>query len=321
MRQAGRILKPYRDLKEKRSGSIRDLFEAPELAAEITLMPVSLLDVDAAILFADIFTPVMPMGCHVEFSPGPQLASPIRNERQVESLRTIEPQSDLPHVLETIALAKHELKPAVPLIGFAGAPFTLATYMAEGAGAREFTQFRRMVQAAPNTAHSLLSKLTDSTIAYLSAQIKAGAQAIQLFDTCVGALSAAAFSTVALPYLQQIFASLAHFDVPRIYYANGASHLYAHLARVGADVLSLDWRTELAAVFHRFEGAFAVQGNLDPIVLFGSPEHIEGHARDLLTATDGIPHIFNLGHGVHPETPFDSVRWLVDVVHEYESPN
>ena len=318
MRQAGRILQPYRELKEK-AGSIETLFSTPELAAEVTLMPVHMLGVDAAILFADIFTPVIPMGCQVEFTPAPRLAGPVRLASEVDKLRVIESVSDLPHVLEAIRIICSELPETVPLIGFAGAPFTLASYLAEGGGAREFTQFRRMIQADPKTAHSLMRKLTETTEDYLRAQIRAGASVVQLFDTCVGALSAPVFSTFVLPYLQEIFKRLESENVPRIYYANGASHLTAEMGDIGADVLSLDWRTDLAAVFTEHGGKFALQGNLDPCALFGSEAQIEDEALTLLRNTARMPHIFNIGHGVHPETPSDSVKHLVDVVHEFSS--
>ena len=318
MRQAGRILQPYRELKA-RAGSIEVLFTTPDLAAEVTMMPIHMLGVDAAILFADIFTPVIPMGCEIEFTPAPSLASPIRRAGEVNELRVIESESDVPHVLETIRLACRELPAAIPLIGFAGAPFTLASYLAEGGGAREFTQFRRMMQADPNTAHNLMRKLTDTMIDYLRSQIRAGASAVQLFDTSVGALPASVFCAFVLPYLREIFASLEQEDVPRIYYANGAAHLTAEMADVGADVLSLDWRTDLVSAYNTHAGKFAVQGNLDPCALFSPRAKIRELALDLLRETQAIPHVFNLGHGVHPETPSDSVRFLVDVVHEFSA--
>ena len=197
MRQAGRILEPYRRLKEK-TGSILTLFQTPALAAEVTLMPVELLGVDAAILFADILTPMEPMGCPVAFNPGPVL-TPVQSRKDVEALRTIDAETDLAYVAETIGLIKSALPSDVPLIGFAGSPFTLAAYLAEGGGGKEFTQFRRMYRADPDTAHLLLSKLTDVVIDYLSMQVRAGAQALQLFDTCIGLLSAVDFERLMLP--------------------------------------------------------------------------------------------------------------------------
>ncbi|MFH1570584.1 MAG: uroporphyrinogen decarboxylase [Gemmatimonadota bacterium] len=316
MRQAGRILQPYRQLKDK-VGSIEALFRTPDLAAEVTLMPVQLLGVDAAILFADIFTPVEPMGVEVKFAPGPVLPGPFRERRQVESLHAFDAADELAYVMETIRLIRRELPTSVPLIGFAGSPFTLATYLAEGGSAKEFTHLRRLLRTDPATAHLLLERLTEVAIAYLKAQIAAGAQAVQIFDTWIGGLSLPDFRDVALPYLRRIFGALEECGVPRIYYANGGSHLLPQLLDIGADVLSLDWRLDLGEVAAQCAPRLALQGNLDPCVLFGPPEHIEVEARRILDATAAHPHIFNLGHGVHPETPCDHVQHLVDVVHEY----
>ena len=319
MRQAGRILQPYRELKN-RVGSIESLFKTPELAAEVTVMPVRMLGVDAAILFADIFTPVEPMGVEVRFSPGPVLSGPFRDRQRVEALRVFDGASELGYVMETIGLIRRELPASVPLIGFAGAPFTLATYLAEGGGAREFTHLRRLLRTDPETAHLLLDRLTEVAVSYLKAQIAAGVQAVQLFDTWIGGLGPRDFAEIAVPYLRRIFDALAETGVPRIYYANGGSHLVPHLPSVGADVLSLDWRVDLGEVNALYGGAFPLQGNLDPSALFAPPDQVEAEARRILDATAGTPHIFNLGHGVHPETPYDHVQRLVDTVHAYAEP-
>jgi uroporphyrinogen decarboxylase len=314
MRQAGRILQPYRQLREK-TGSILKLFKTPELAAEVTLMPVSLLGVDAAILFADILTPVEPMGCQIDFAPGPVFAKPVRSRADIDALRPIDPQAQLPFVLETIRLVRGDLPPGIPLIGFAGAPFTLATYMVEGGGAKEFTRFRRLLHADPGAAGALLEKLTEVTITYLKAQVAAGAQAVQLFDTWIGALSPEGFARLALPHLRRIFGALEGLGVPRVYYANGGSHLLDHLPRTGADVLGLDWRSDLGEAFRR--GGLPVQGNMDPCALFADPPAIAAEAERILRLTQGMPHVFNLGHGVHPDTPCDHVKFLVDAVHAF----
>ncbi len=316
MRQAGRILKPYRDLKEK-TGSILKLFKDPELAAEITLMPVAMLEVDAAILFADILTPVEPMGCKIEFVPGPVFAHPVRTRADIEALRAISTEADIPFVLETIHLVRAALPDSVPLIGFGGAPFTLATYMVEGGGAKNFTMFRQMLYADPAGAHLLLDKLTRVVIDYLRAQVQAGAQAIQLFDTWIGALSRDAFEQLVLPYLQRVFAALKDMQVPRIYYANDASHILSLLPRTGADLFGIDWRLNIGDAFQAFDNQIPLQGNLDPCVLCAPPEIIVRETRQILRQTHDLPHIFNLGHGVLPETPIDHVRLLVDTVHEY----
>jgi uroporphyrinogen decarboxylase len=313
MRQAGRILAPYRQLKEQ-VGSIERMFRDPEIATKVTLMPVEMLGVDAAILFADIFTPVDPMGCSVTFNPGPVLEFHVSGPEDVARLSTFDSESELSYVADTIGRIRSQLPDSVPLIGFAGSPFTLATYMAETGGrGREFTGLQRLLHTDSATALALIDKLTEVAIDYLSMQVSAGAQALQLFDTWIGSLSLPDFESIALPRLQRIFSHLSTLGVPTIYYANDAAHLITALDRVGADVLSVDWRVDLEDLFARKPGR-AVQGNLDPLALFGHPDAVETTARELLHRTDGHPHIFNLGHGVHPETPYDNVVRLVDTV-------
>lgn len=316
MRQAGRILQPYRDLK-KQAGSLSTLFNTPELAAQVTLMPVDMLGVDAAILFADIFTPVEPMGCELSFQPGPVLASPVRTRGDVDRLHTIDPEHDLPHVRREIELVRAGLSHGVPLIGFAGAPVTLATYLAEGSSAREFTYFRRLLNADPETADLLLAKLTDVAVSYLKMQVDAGVDAVQLFDTWIGQLSEAQFERIALPGLERIFGELRRSQVPSIYFANDSAHLLPLLPRTGADVFSIDWRTDLTLARGLFGPLRPLQGNLDPAALFAPRKQVVTATRELLDKTRGTPHIFNLGHGVHPDTPIDSVRAMIDTVHEY----
>ena len=316
MRQAGRILQPYRDLKQE-AGSLSTLFNTPELAAQVTLMPVEMLGVDAAILFADIFTPIEPMGCELTFQPGPVLKFPVRARSDVDRLHTIDPEDDLPHVRREIELVRAGLPPGVPLIGFAGAPVTLATYLAEGTGAREFTHFRRLLHAEPDTADLLLTKLTDVAISYLKMQVDAGVEAVQLFDTWIGQLSEAQFERIALPFLERIFSELKRLRVPTIYFAHGSAHLLPLLPRTAADVFSIDWRTDIRHARDLLGPSMPLQGNLDPAALFAPREQVVAITRELLDKTRGTPHIFNLGHGVHPETPIDSVRAMIDTVHGY----
>ena len=320
MRQAGRILEPYRRLKQEK-GSIEVMFQDPATAADVTMMPVDMLGVDAAILFADIFTPVDPMGCPVTFDPGPVLGFAARDAEAVSRLRPFDAAKDLAYVGEIIGRIRARLPAHVPLIGFAGSPLTLATYLAEGGGAREFTQFRRLLHHDPATAKQLIDDLTEVTIDYLAMQVQAGAQALQLFDTWIGALSLRDFQTHALPCLRRIFDATRPLGVPLIYYANNAAHLLPSLDQVGADVLSLDWRTDLADVDRILDGQFPLQGNLDPCALFAPPDEVEAQALGLLERTNGIRHLFNLGHGVQPDTPYASVERLVQVVQGYATPS
>ena len=317
MRQAGRILQPYRDLKA-RTGSILGLFKNPRLAAEVTLMPVQQLGVDAAILFTDILTPVEPMGCDIDFNPGPEFANPVRTREAIDALESIDSKVQLAYVMETIQRVREALPAEVALIGFGGAPVTLATYMAEGGSAKVFTQFRRLLHSDPEAATRLLDKLTDVVIDYLRAQVDAGVQAIQLFDTWVGTLPLESFKVHALPYVRRIFAALEDSGVPRIYFPLDASHLLPVLPETGADVFSMDWRIDMADAYAALPDR-PLQGNLDPVVLHGSPEAIRRETREILKRCQGRPHIFNLGHGVLPDTPIENVRLLVDVVHEYGS--
>jgi uroporphyrinogen decarboxylase len=318
MRQAGRILAPYRQLKEQ-VGSIERMFRDPAIATEVTLMPVELLGVDAAILFADIFTPIDPMGCSVTFNPGPVLEFYVSGAEDVARLHTFDSTDQLAYVADIIGRIRSQLPESVPLIGFAGSPITLATYMAETGGrGREFTGLRRLLHTDPHTALALIDKLTDVAIDYLTMQVRAGAQALQLFDTWIGAFSLADFETIALPRLQRIFRHLATLDVPTIYYANNAAHLVSALDLVGADVLSVDWRTDMVDLFARKPGR-PLQGNFDPLALFAGAELVEAGAQDLLQQTDGHPHIFNLGHGVHPQTPYESVVRLVHTVKNHQT--
>ena len=320
MRQAGRILKPYRELREKH-GSIQTLFTTPELAAEITLMPVGILEVDAAILFTDLVTPLEPMGGGLEYSPGPIFSRPVRSREDVEALRPVSPENDVPFVLETIRLVRTGLPAGIPLIGYAGAPFTLATWLVEGRGAKDFPAFRQLLYRDPETAHLLLDKLTRLVVDFLKAQIRAGAQAVQLFDTSIGVLSPTLFQGLVLPYLRRIFSALAEMEVPRIYFPLGAAHLCPYLGNVGADVLGLDWRIELARAFEIFSPELVLQGNLDPCALYAPAAILVSEAQKILQSARTRPHIFNLGHGVLPDTPYDNIRLLIDTVHEFGDGN
>ena len=316
MRQAGRILQPYRDLR-RQHGSISTLFNSPELAADITLMPIDLLGVDAAILFTDLPTPLAALGCKFTYDPGPVFARPVRTAAQVAALRHVDPEADLGFVLETVRLARGRLPASVPLIGYAGGPFTLAAWLVEGGGSRDFPALRGMLHADPDLAHVLFERLTELVCNYLVAQIRACAQAVQIFDTSIGLLSPAQYDTFALPYLQRVCKHLAPFAVPIIYFPLAAAQSLIRFSQVGADVLSVDWRTDLDTARACFGANRPLQGNLDPSALYGSEENLVAAVRRILAQSEGRPHIFNLGHGVFPDTPCEMVKLLVETVHDF----
>ncbi len=320
MRQAGRYLPEYRALREKHD--FLTSCRTPEIACEITLQPVRRLGVDAAILFSDILVPLPGMGINVEFAPGPQLERTIRSADDVAALRVPDPHESTPYVLEAIRLLRRELPAAVPLIGFAGAPFTMATYLVEGRGTKQFAEIKRLLFSDPGTAHALLATCAETVGRYLAAQVEAGAQAAMLFDTWASLLAPSDYRAFALPYVRRVFADVTRaassvgLDVPRIYYAgNAAGWLDACLA-ADATVIGLDWRMDLDRARTVLGERLAVQGNLDPSVLLGSTDSIQSHAADVIRRAGSTGHIFNLGHGILPETPPDHARYLVDSVAE-----
>lgn len=315
MRQAGRYMAEYRAIRAKHS--FLEMCKTPELACEVTLQPVERLGVDAAILFADILLPIEPMGLKIEFGPdeGPAIRNPVRTITDVERLRLID-ADDCWFVFEAIRLVRKELKGRVPLIGFAGAPFTLASYIVEGGGTRTYERCKTLMYNHPKTWHTLMDKLADVTVAYLNAQIAAGAQAVQLFDSWVGNLSPQDYREYVLPHSAKVFANLDR-SVPHIHFANQAGTMLELVKRSGGDVIGLDWRIEIDAAIDRLGSDIAVQGNLDPMVLFATPDVIRAKAADILQRVGKRPgHIFNLGHGIHRGTPFDHVKALVEYVHE-----
>jgi uroporphyrinogen decarboxylase len=317
MRQAGRYLPEYRALREKYD--LLTMCTTPELAVQVTLQPLERFALDAAILFSDIMVPLRAMG--VEFaileSVGPVVAHPIRDERDADALHVIDPEAGVPFVLEAIRLLCHELDGKVPLIGFAGAPFTLASYVVEGKPSRNLLLTKKMMHCAPAAWHTLLGKLADTISAYLLAQIRAGAQAVQLFDSWVGALSPGDYREFVLPYTKRIFNALALARVPRIHFGTDTAMLLELMKEAGGDVIGVDWRVPLDQVWLRL-GDVAVQGNLDPAILLTTPDVVEKHARQILAqAKNRQGHIFNLGHGVLPNTPIENVERLIEVVHTY----
>ncbi len=316
MRQAGRYLPEYRAIRKEMD--FVTLCKTPEKAAEVTIQPIDRLGVDAAILFSDILVPVEPMGFKISFNPGPVLDHAVRTMQDVDNIRITEPEETVPYVYEAIRILRRELEGRVPLIGFAAAPFTLATYMVEGQGSKNFSKVKGLMFSEPDTAHALLEKITVATEKYLMGQIKAGAQAVQLFDSWAGLLSAEDFREFAMPYARRILDTLQDAGVPRIYFALNNAHLLEEIKDCGAEVVGMDWRMDLAEANRRLGGRYALQGNLDPTVLLsGSPDTIRERALKVVAAGRGLPgHIFNLGHGILPETPVEHAQALVQAVQE-----
>ena len=315
MRQAGRYLASYRAI---RAGhSFLEMCKTPDLACEVTLQPVDMLGVDAAILFADILLPLEPMGLRIRFGrdEGPVIENPVRAEADVAALRVIDP-GDCAYVGETVRLVRHELEGRVPLIGFAGAPFTLASYVVEGGSSREFRLCKTMMYNDSTAWHALMTKLADVVVVYLNAQIAAGAQAVQVFDSWAGSLSPQDYREYVLPHSARVFASL-NPSVPRIHFAFQAGTMLELVKQAGGDVIGVDWRVAIDTAMARLGDDVAVQGNLDPMALFARPEVLREKVRDILERVGTRPgHVFNLGHGIHKDTPVEHAQALVAFVHE-----
>src|SRR5512136_418952 len=302
MRQAGRYLPDY--MRVRSNCTFLELCKSPELAAEVTIQPVDILGVDAAILFSDILTPVEPMGMKLDFVPGPVFEHPIRTMADVEALRIPNPEQDVPYVLDTIKILRRELATKVPLIGFGGAPFTLACYMVEGKGSKDFAQIKQMMYTAPEVYAALMEKITTMDMEYLNAQIKAGAQAIQIFDTWGGILSPADYERYVLPYTASLINGLDRTGIPVIHFVKGAGTMLDIVQKAGGDVMGLDWHVNLGKARDILGPKMAVQGNLDPTVLFAPQATIELEVKRILYENAGRPGlIFNLGHGILPTVP------------------
>lgn len=317
MRQAGRYLPSYRALRERHS--FRDLCENPMAAAEAALQPIEELGFDAAILFSDIMVPVQAMGLEVEFDPGPKLARPVRTARDVARLSVPDPEKSMPFVAEAIRETHRRLGGRVPLIGFAGAPFTLAAYVVEGGASKSWSRLLGLAHGEPETLLALHAVLADTVTAYLEMQVSAGAHAVQLFDTWAGLLSEEMYRRLELPFVKRIASALARRGVPVILYANGGSHLLTAMAESGATVLSVDWRVPLDRVRALVGGGIALQGNLDPCAMHAPRERLREAVADVLRRGGATGHVFNLGHGIHPEAPLDGVREMVRAVRELSS--
>lgn len=316
MRQAGRYMEDYRALRAQYG--FLELCKKPDLAAEITVTPVERLKVDAAIIFADILLILEPMGVGLEYSKGdgPVIHRPVRNGKDLDDLKDFDPNKELSFVYEAVKKTRAALDDRVPLIGFAGAPFTLASYLIEGAGSRNYIYAKQLYYTAPEVWHHLLQRLSQLITKYLNCQIAAGAQAVQLFDSWAGCLTPGDYEHFVLPYTRSVIAGITP-GVPVISFSTGTAGLLKHIRAAGGDVIGLDWRINLDEGWATVGHDVAVQGNLDPVALFAPPKEIRRRVADVLDRAGNRPgHIFNLGHGVLPETPVDHVIAMVEAVHE-----
>jgi uroporphyrinogen decarboxylase len=317
MRQAGRYLPEYRAIREKYD--FLTMCKTPELAAEVTIQPVDIIDVDAAIIFSDILVVPEAMGLKLEIEEGkgPIFHKAIRTGSDIKTLKRIDPYTDLKFVLEALSLTKKELNCRVPLIGFSGSPWTLLTYMVEGKGSKDFTQIKKFILNESKLAHNLLNLLADTVADYLSAQIESGANAVQIFDTWGGILSQDDFEEFSLFYITKIIDRLKRKDEQVIIFSKGVHYKLKKLAKSGADVIGLDWTMDLGKVRKKIDRKVALQGNLDPMVLYAKQEKIKAEAVKVLDSFgEGSGHIFNLGHGILPDVDPENVKYLVKVVKE-----
>ena len=317
MRQAGRYMPEYRAIRERHS--LLDICRQPELAAQVTLQPVDRLEVDAAILFSDLLLPLEPLGIPFDFvkGEGPVIHEPIRTADDIARLRKFEPRESLGHVLATIRLLRSELTDRVPLIGFGGAPFTLASYAVEGGPSSHYARTKALMYGEPDAWHRLCEALSATVADYLVAQVEAGAQAIQVFDSWVGALSPADYREFALPHTRRVLTAVVDTGVPVLHFGTGTATLLEAMTEAGGDVIGVDWRVPIDEAWTRIGPERAVQGNLDPTLLLGRVDRLLAGADDVLRRAGGqAGHIFNLGHGILPETPVSHVQTLARFVHE-----
>ena len=318
MRQAGRYMKVYRDLKEKYT--FLEMCKTPELACEVTMQPLNVLDVDAAIIFADILLPLEPMGTGLEFTAGdgPVIPRPVRNKKAVENLLQVNAEEQLGFVGDAIKLVRKEIDGKIPLIGFAGAPFTLCSYMIEGGKSRDFTMTKMMMYDAPDVWNLLMDKVCTILVNYLKMQVDAGAQAIQIFDSWVGCLTPHDYQKYILPHLKRVFNGLKDLGVPLLNFSTGTSTILNLVQQSGGDVVSFDWRIEIDEARKILGPDQPVQGNLDPVTLFAPLPIIRERVHDILRRAGPNGHIFNLGHGILQHTPVDHVKAVAEMVHEFK---
>jgi uroporphyrinogen decarboxylase len=318
MRQAGRYMKEYRALRKKYS--FLEMCKNPEIAAQVTLQPIEKFKLDAAIIFSDILIPLEPMGISFDFAKGegPVFHHPVREMKDIEKLRVIEPE-EVPFLVKAIRIVRKELEEKIPLIGFSGAPFTLASYIIEGGHSKNYILTKGLMYQNRPAWDALMHKVSEVLIRYLNAQIRAGVQAVQLFDSWVGCLSPTDYEEYVLPYSKRVIDGIDK-GVPLIHFATSSSTLLGLMRRAGGDVIGVDWRIDIGEAWERIGYEVAIQGNLDPVILFGSVDLIKGETKRILDRVGGRPgHIFNLGHGILPTTPVENVAALVDMVHEYSS--
>jgi uroporphyrinogen decarboxylase len=313
MRQAGRYLPEYRALREKHK--FEELATNAELAAEVTLQPLARFPLDGAIIFADLMSPISSLGIEVRFDPGPVLAKPVRTKGDVDALRVPPADEIAPEVAEALRIVKYELNGRATLLGFAGAPWTLASYLVQGKGTPGFPALRALAYRDPGLLDALLTKLTDLVIAYLGSQARAGAQAVQIFDTWAGVLSSHDWNRLVRPHLERLLRGTVDLGIPRILFLQDASHLVREYAGLASEALAVDWREDLAAIRLVYP-AKSVQGNLDPAILLAGPEATTAATRALLARVPRRGHVANLGHGVFPDTPIESVRAFIDAVQQ-----
>ena len=315
MRQAGRYMREYREVRARHT--FLEMCKKPEVASEVTVYAAHRLNVDAAIIFADILLITEPLGLELEFAKGegPVIHNPVRHADDVKNLREFEDAAALDYVYEAIRVTRRELRPDIPLIGFAGAPFTLASYIIEGGGSKNYLHTKRLMHTDAGAWHALMGLISRALPAYLNAQVAAGAQAVQLFDSWVGALGPDEYREFVLPHTRAVIRGVTP-GVPVLHFGTGTAALLELMREAGGDVIGLDWRVRLDEAWARL-GDVAVMGNFDPALLFTNPEVVRRHAQKILAQADGRPgHVFNLGHGIMPETPVENVVALVEAVHE-----
>lgn len=316
MRQAGRYMAEYRALRAKHT--LLEICHEPELAAEVTMQPINTFDLDAAIIFADILLPLVPMGVDLTYAKGegPVISNSIRTKADVQALKSVNARKSLSFVMDAIRLVREQLPEGVPLIGFAGAPFTVGSYLIEGGSSRNYVRAKSLMLRDEETWNELMDRLVDVTVDYLLGQVEAGVQVCQLFDSWVGVLHPEDYQRYVQPHSARVLAAVSKAGVPTIHFGTGTATILSLMKEAGGDVIGVDWRISLNEAWELLGDDVAVQGNMDPVALFAGPEVLEQHVDRVLTAAGGRPgHIFNLGHGILPDTPVENVNAVVEMVH------